>query len=222
MKQLLVFFAISIQLSSLAQGFQLTIQPIYHGSPLLLTDDKEEEGINLFKCYLSSFELYKAGKLVWKEVSSYHLIDAAVTSSTKLTLDIPPGLDFDQLSLTLGVDSLASVSGAMGGDLDPSKGMYWSWNSGYIHFKLEGNHKGSMTKALGYEFHIGGYLPPFQTAQKIFLKCTSDSPKIIQMDLDAFLGSLDLQTQHHAMSTGKVAHEISGKAGKVFSCQDVE
>jgi hypothetical protein len=46
---------------------------------------------------------------------------------SKLSFDLPTYLKYDQIQFQLGIDSLTNVSGAMGGDLDPTKGMYWTW-----------------------------------------------------------------------------------------------
>ena len=40
--------------------------------------------------------------------------------------------------LYLGVDSVLNYNGVHEGALDPINGMYWTWQTGYIHCKLEG------------------------------------------------------------------------------------
>ena len=55
----------------------------------------------------------------------------------------------------VGVDSARNVSGAQTGALDPAKGMFWTWNTGYIMAKLEGNSPASPTGI--FEYHIGGF-----------------------------------------------------------------
>lgn len=59
-------------------------------------------------------------------------------------------------SLKLGVDSNLNALGVHRGDLDPLQGMYWSWQSGYIHFKLEGEWEQD-GKMQPFVFHIGGF-----------------------------------------------------------------
>ena len=92
------------------------------------------------KLYLTNFQLLAEGEVVWKERKSYHLLNLESPSSMQLVLNVPSKLVFDQIQFDLGTDSLTNVSGAFGGDLDPVKGMYWTWNSGYINFKLEGTY----------------------------------------------------------------------------------
>jgi hypothetical protein len=87
---------------------------------------------------------------------SYFIVDAdPATGSNILTIPNVPGNEYTDVEMMLGVDSLRSGSGAQTGALDPAKGMFWSWNSGYIMVKVEGN---APTAADGsFAFHLGGY-----------------------------------------------------------------
>jgi hypothetical protein len=67
------------------------------------------------------------------------LIDFDENDSNALCLEIPDDIEFDAIQFNLGLDSLTNVSGALGGDLDPTKGMYWTWQNGYVNFKLQGS-----------------------------------------------------------------------------------
>ena len=61
----------------------------------------------------------------------------------------------------------------MGGDLDPTKGMYWAWQSGYINFKMEGSCSQCLATKNNFEFHLGGYQQPFYAMQTIELNTTA-------------------------------------------------
>ena len=78
-----------------------------------------------------------------------------------LCLEIPEDTEFDAIQFNLGIDSLTNVSGALGGDLDPTKGMYWTWQNGYVNFKLQGTSDLCNNPKNEFEFHLGGYLKPF-------------------------------------------------------------
>ena len=78
-----------------------------------------------FKFYISSIELVQNNKVVYKEKNSFHLYTADSIIKS-ITLSTPSKLQFDSLKFNLGIDSVTNVSGAMGGDLDPTKGMYWT------------------------------------------------------------------------------------------------
>ena len=103
-----------------------TVQTAEHG-PLV---------INSVRFYLSELRLMRNGTIVWRDSLPAHLIDLRHPEHNILSLpDHQPG---DSLYFRFGTDSLLNVSGALSGDLDPSKGMYWAWNSGYINCKIEG------------------------------------------------------------------------------------
>ena len=95
--------------------------------------------IETFKFYMSGIELWNDDKKVFEEINSFHLIDASIPGSLNLLFVVSLNLNYDKIKFNIGIDSTANVSGAMSGDLDPTKGMYWTWQSGYINFKLEGN-----------------------------------------------------------------------------------
>ncbi len=94
----------------------------------------------------------------------YFLIKESDAATHKIELkDVPSGT-YHHLSFTLGVDSLKSVSDVTErtGVLDVASygddNMYWSWNMGYIFFKMEGN--SPVVNVMGgdeYQFHIGGF-----------------------------------------------------------------
>jgi len=169
---------------------------------------KDAITIDNLKFYLTNFSLVKSGETVWKETNSYHLIDISKPSS--LSFNLATKIDFDEIHFSLGTDSLTNISGAMGGDLDPTKGMYWAWNSGYINFKLEGK-----SKSTSLEFHLGGYAPPYQTVQKIKLKTTKNDLTIF-LNVSEFLNQIDLTKQHKIMSPGKEAQRLSKILSTLF------
>ena len=198
----------------------LEINVIFNGSQIELSDDLAEgnlSSIETFKCYLSNFKLLKDGREIWKEENSFHLVDAEDSGSMKLSLGLEKEIEFDQIEFTLGIDSTTSVSGVFGGDLDPTNGMYWTWNSGYVNFKLEGQSKISEERVRSFKYHIGGYLPPFATCQKVLLNCQNENELELEIDLDAFLNGIDIADQSMVMSAGNEAFIMSQQASKIFS-----
>jgi hypothetical protein len=114
-------------------------------------------------------ELFTATKLKWytsnwaakqnannlQTAQQYFLADASNNSfSTTIKLD---AANVNNLSFMLGVDSLKNVSGAQEGALDPLNAMFWTWNSGYIMFKLEGTSPQSTLVNNKLEYHVGGF-----------------------------------------------------------------
>ena len=82
---------------------------------------------------------------------------------------IPPG-NYKSISFLIGVDSLHNCTGLQEGDLDPIKGMFWAWNTGYIFLKLEGHSDLSKSEAGVLEYHIGGYKSPANAIRRVTLK----------------------------------------------------
>jgi hypothetical protein len=69
----------------------------------------------------------------------------------------------------LGVDSIRNVSGIQTGALDPLKGMFWTWNSGYVMAKLEGSSESSNSAGNRFTYHIGGFRPGMNVLKTIDL-----------------------------------------------------
>lgn len=117
----------------------------------------EEITVSAFKFYVHGLKLSNtaSGKSTTLE-DQYYLIDLLSANSRNIALNVPSAT-YDKLSFIIGVDSIYNVSGAQEGALDPGKGMFWTWNSGYIMAKLEGNSPSSTVAQNAFEYHIGGF-----------------------------------------------------------------
>lgn len=118
----------------------------------------ENYQISQFKFYVSQVDLINtdSNKIYRLNRDQYFLVDAADSSSWSVNLSAAPAR-FNAISFIVGVDSLRNVSGAQTGALDPAKGMFWTWNSGYIMAKLEGTSPASSLPNQKFEYHIGGF-----------------------------------------------------------------
>lgn len=115
------------------------------------------ETLNFQACnyYLSNFQLRKANGEWWSHPFSYFLVRITDNHQYQFDLtDVPFG-EYDALRFLVGVDSTKNVSGAQSGDLAPSNTMFWSWSTGYIMIKLEGNSPQANWDY--FSFHIGGF-----------------------------------------------------------------
>ena len=121
--------------------------------------------ITTFKYYISNIVLTKADGTTYKQPDSYYLIDQEQADSKLITLENVPSGEYTGLTFTVGVDSTRNVSGAQTGALDPTQGMFWSWNTGYIFMKLEGYSPQSENG--GIIFHIGGFKTPNNTIRTV-------------------------------------------------------
>ncbi len=157
--------------------------------------------------YISKIECLKNSKVVFRPSQNYHLVDLENESKSKINLETK--LVFDSIRFNIGVDSLANVSGAMDGCLDPINGMYWAWQSGYINFKFEGSSSRCKSKNKTFQFHIGGYLAPHKTLKTLTYPSSIKSSVELVIDLEKFLQHLDLSELSTIMSPGDKAVELS-------------
>ena len=128
----------------------------------------ENMTVQKFKYYVSNFSLTDvSGKSVALPVQ-FFLIDEADSASKTITLTIPD-IAFNKIEFLLGVDSMRNVSGIQTGALDPAKGMFWTWNSGYIMAKLEGESPLANAAGNRFTYHIGGFRFGINTVRKISL-----------------------------------------------------
>lgn len=112
-----------------------------------------------------------------------HLVDEA--DSLSKTITVPsPSQPIKAITFLLGVDSLKNVSGAQAGDLDPLKGMYWTWNTGYVDAELEGRSDSSHANAHFISWHVGGFKPHQDAARHIKLEWTKSEGRTILIDAD--------------------------------------
>ncbi len=203
-------------------NYRLFFHPTFNGRALHLEDSfykiSSTDSIRFNQCrfYISGIQLFNNKRLVYKEEQSFHLVDAAEDASMRLMLTAPKDISFNQIKFNIGIDSTTNVSGAMGGDLDPTKGMYWTWQSGYINVKLEGQSNLCKTRNNEFEFHLGGYAP-YPTCQSIVLDVKQKENILIEVDISKFISSINLAEQHHLMTPGKEAAVLSEKFIKAFS-----
>ncbi|MCC7296703.1 MAG: hypothetical protein IT244_00100 [Bacteroidia bacterium] len=124
------------------------------------------------------------------------------------------------ISFLLGVDSMANVSGAMGGDLDPMFGMYWAWQSGYINFKLEGYTNSCPSPKHQFQYHIGGYLPPYASSRALNFEVENTGNVVVEFDVEKLISQLNIQEQYEVMGPGNAAMDISKKVASVFKIKE--
>jgi hypothetical protein len=165
--------------------------------------------VTTFKFYISNVELLNKNKSVWKDPFPFHLMDAF--EARTLSVIIPTDIPYTKLKFNLGIDSTTNVSGAMGGDLDPTKGMYWTWQSGYINFKLEGTSNRCKTRHNEFQFHLGGYQFPHNNVQTIFIDADLHQSIEVGIDIQKLMQQINLAQQHHIMSPGQEAMDFSEK-----------
>ncbi|MEO8762941.1 MAG: MbnP family protein [Ginsengibacter sp.] len=127
----------------------------------------EKYSITKLRYYVTNVSLVN-GYAGFKEENSYHLVDESRVESQTISFSIPAG-DYNAVQFLLGVDSLHNVSGAQTDDLDPANDMFWTWNTGYVMAKLEGNSASSTAVNNKFEFHVGGFSGKYNVLKPVQL-----------------------------------------------------
>jgi hypothetical protein len=167
--------------------------------------------IDALKFYVSNISLWQDTQLVWQDQTTAHLIDATDPLGCQLGLSSSNDKQFNRIKFNLGIDSTSNVSGALAGDLDPTKGMYWTWQSGYINLKIEGHYDKD------FQYHIGGYLAPNNALQQVQLNIIKQHKIQINFDIRALMVYAQTKGLYHIMSPSQDACLLAQKAAQLFS-----
>ncbi|MEZ4826076.1 MAG: MbnP family protein [Bacteroidia bacterium] len=192
-------------------------QPVEIGKNYYLPSARDSIRLETIRFYISHIQFFDDDRLMGSLKKSHILLDTENPES--LHFSMPEGVsgNFNRIRFLLGTDSLANVSGAMGGDLDPIQGMYWAWQSGYINIKIEGVSSVCPARNHLFQFHIGGYQPPFASSQIVDLPVSASQQIVIRADLEAFFSQVNLSETYQIMSPGGQAVKYAKLFGSVFS-----
>lgn len=174
---------------------------------------------SLLKLYISGIEINYTDGSFYKEKNSYHLID--IENLNSFSISKKENKTISNVIFNIGVDSTASVSGALSGALDLQNGMYWAWQSGYINMKIEGKSNSCKTRKNAFHFHIGGYLNPNYALRKVNIKYNNYEKNQINlvMDLSKLFEEIKLSDTNAIMIPGKEAMKIADLSTKLFSVE---
>jgi hypothetical protein len=217
-------FCLSFQAKVEQKDIQFIIEPRFDNEALVLnkskyiTAKKDTISITTLKFYISNVVLEYENGTKYKEPKSVHLINAEEKNTLQFQLKNIPDLKIKKIRFNIGIDSLTNVSGNLEGNLDPSLGMYWAWNSGYIDMKLEGKSSSCKTIKKEFQFHIGGYLPKQNALQEVVLIVTNETKSMhLKMDLSKWLNELSLKQTNSIMIPGSKAVEMSSLYKNMFT-----
>ena len=182
--------------------------------------------VETLKCYVGHIELLDMNKqIIGRDSVSYRLID--FKNSNSLNFSVNTNSNYaSYVRLTLGVDSITNAAGIHCCALDPANGMYWSWQSGYIQFKLEGKEKEGPTLNL----HLGGFSNAHMssiTDEIPIHRMVSNGPVLppnrrsqhlsISLSLDSFLELVKTNKEYSLMSPNSHVQEYMRKLCSSFS-----
>jgi hypothetical protein len=142
--------ALTIEFTHLAGNKQFHLDSTY------TTANGDQFTPTMFKYYISNIRLVRSDNAIVEIPDSYFLINEENENSMMIELENVPEGDFTAIKFMIGVDSTRNCSGAQSGALDPVNGMFWSWNTGYIFFKLEGTSP-VISSPGEFRYHVGGF-----------------------------------------------------------------
>lgn len=240
MRSLFFILLLVIALTAVAQdrngGGGKTVLIVFHNmvgkQPLVLNDSVkiasgETITVERFRYYVSNFVIRDEKGTNIALPAAYFLVDEEDPGSRSIRITVPAG-KFTQLSFLLGVDSIRNVSGIQTGALDPMKGMFWTWNSGYVMAKLEGT--SPVVEAAGnrFTYHIGGFRTGMNVLKQIHLELPAAEKDIQEIHINAdinhwFKGASDLKISETPVchSPGALAVRIANNYSSMFSINSV-
>lgn len=185
--------------------------PISFGVRTYTNQAGNQYSVNLLKYYISNFTLI-ANDNTEHNFRNYKLVNGEDTSTCSFSFDSITNNTFKAIRFAIGVDSSNNHTGLQEGDLDPINGMIWTWATGYIFFKHEGQFTNTRGTTSPLVFHLGkdeGYSTitlPLSSMQingndkTIYLKFDLNqlykNPNIIDFNQDSVRQSTDFTDDH--------------------------
>lgn len=137
-------------------------RPLQLGAEAYSLPGGEQLQVERLRYYLSNFRLRRADGS-WAaaarsehDARGYFLVDESEPATRRFDVaGLAPGA-YEGIEFLIGVDAARNAAGAQTGGLDPARGMFWTWNTGYIFLKLEGRSPQSTASGQAVSYHVGG------------------------------------------------------------------
>jgi len=154
--------------------------------------------IDKLRWYVSLPPAGKKGLKAW-------LLDLADSASLDQQMSRPVN---NKISLLFGIDSTIQVGGVGTGALDPLRGMYWTWQTGYVQWKMEGAIRVDGVES-PLELHLGGFdgVTKSQSMLSDYLIYPTTNSVIAQWDISPFLAEVVRRKKFGVMSPSPIARE---------------
>jgi hypothetical protein len=221
-------------------GLKIRIVPMVNGIRVVKGVEQtnrwgEDFNIDVFRIYLGKFALLDEASLSVSEYpDEYHLVDVFDSASLDINLKGSEKA-FYRLRFQVGIDSIRNVSGAQTGALDPLNGMFWTWQTGYIHAKFEGSSTASPRADKRFTYHIGGFKQEQDTKRVILLDLpiqgswnldkTGLTEISLNMDIDAWFHAahdMPIEAEGQVMQPGPLAVQYADNYAYMFSVESIE
>lgn len=215
---------------------KITFKPVINSQALVLGETYhnsfgEDYSITALRFYAAHPSLKNNNTiLAVTGETKYRLIDASLNNTLSFTVTTTDSI-FNSLSFQIGVDSIDNVSGAQSGDLDPGKGMFWTWNSGYVMAKLEGTSSFSGMPGHEFTYHVGGFSGANNSIrsitlamQQVKLNSNRTTGIIVYADINRWFSgvhSLKISDNAFVHSPGELARQYADNYATMFSIAEI-
>ena len=217
-----------------AQNNSLRISLVFGQTPItedtwFVSANGDSLQFDNIRFYLSAIQFESENGEIINDVKRAHLIDVFEPSTLIIPFQNIGDKRLKKIRFNIGIDSTTSVAGALSGDLDPTKGMYWAWQSGYINMKIEGRSPQSPNRKNVFQFHIGGYMSPYyamrsiempinnRTNNKASLRGTKQEGAVLNVDVSKFFENIDISNQNSIMIPCKESVQLADLCVQLFS-----
>lgn len=192
---------------------KLKIIPLFNNQSITkntwyVSSQKDSIQFTKLKFYFTDFHVKSINGEINTIDQSNYLIDIFQPETLEILLSTVSFSDGDELSFNFGVSSEMNTTGAHSGALDPSNGMFWSWQSGYINFKIEGISPSSKTRQNKFQFHIGGYQSPYNTLRRFTFVLNKQTTQL-NLNVEGFFEGTKLALDNQVMVPGEKANELA-------------
>ncbi|MEO6314866.1 MAG: MbnP family protein [Chitinophagaceae bacterium] len=178
--------------------------------------------ISKFRYYISAISLTDNNQVETSLAGRYFLVNEADTLSK--TIELLTVAPVATISFVLGVDSATNTGGVQTGGLDPANGMFWTWNSGYIFAKLEGQSDVSPAPAHSFTWDVGGFRHGQNALRKVTLVLnkngTARSSFVVNADVLQWFNAvhpLKIAQSPVCHQPGELAKKIADNYSAMFS-----
>lgn len=191
----------------------------------------ENYTVSKLEYYISNIVLVGENVGNYTQTESYHLIRNSHLAESRIQMNGIPAGRYKAIRFMFGVDSTRNVSGSQTGDLDPAYGMFWTWSTGYIMFKLEGTAPASTLAGDIIEYHLGGYKGPNKVQRTIELSLQASPLELadgknpvlnIKTDINTIFDSpndMRISLYPNIVSSGNNARRMGENCADLFSIE---
>lgn len=163
--------------------------------------------VDVCRFYLSGFEFRSRDGKILRTSDLIMLCDLMDEKSLSAELPSVPA-SAEILRIRTGIDSITHTKGIQRGKLDPVHGMYWTWQTGFIQFKIEGYCSAAKSPDKSFMLHLGGFLPPNVCSNTMDIKIQDRNNIRLNVNIERFLKGLSFGEYSEIMSPGGMSTKL--------------